>query len=138
MLEEVLLERHGFLHHLMMDAGSVEQMQSVIMPNGNTDMLRIKTSDRCDNGDDIPIVDGIAQQLRIGELFLWNITVLSSVYCLFLFTDSWYITRIYLEHPIEIRMLGHVVNLNGLYGREGRVRRLYLLAESHGCIILDP
>ena len=59
MLKEVLLECHRLLHYLVMDTGGVEQVQTIVMPHGDTDMLGIKTSDVRDDGDDIPIVDSL-------------------------------------------------------------------------------
>ena len=61
MFMHVSIKRHRFINHLLVNAAGVEQMQSVFVPGSKTDVGCIETLLVRDDGDNVTVVDGVAE-----------------------------------------------------------------------------
>ena len=71
----VSIKCHRFINHLLVNAAGVEQMQSVFVPGGNTDVGCVETLFVGNDGDNVTIVNSVAENCRVGNLAFRNITI---------------------------------------------------------------
>ena len=112
-------------------------MQAVFVPGGNTDMGCVEPLLVGDDGDNVAVVDGVAENCRIGNLALRNITVTLAVHTLFQFSDSRFPFRMSLKHLIARNMRTHPVDVHGLNSRERRIGR-NILHDSLALVCIHP
>ena len=60
MLLQILIERHGLYHHLVVQLRSIEQMQSDLAPEGKAQMGDIESGLIAGDGNDIAIAYHLA------------------------------------------------------------------------------
>ena len=59
MFLQIAIERHGFLHHFLVQRGGIQQVESVLAPHGKPQMGNVEAFLIAGDGDDVTIVDGI-------------------------------------------------------------------------------
>ena len=138
MLAHVSAEELGFFDHTMADAGSIEQMKTVGMPDGNADMTGVETSSGSEDNDDVAVVDGLTQEFVIGELALGNIREP--------FARDAFLHRgnlrnpvgMFHQHGVETGVCSHVVGAYRLCGGERRIMAVYAGDEIFPAVFLYP
>ena len=68
MLLKILIERHGLFDHLLMQLRGIEQMQSVLPPDGKPEMGNVKSGLIAGDGNDVAIMHGLTHRLRVLHL----------------------------------------------------------------------
>ena len=73
MLLQVLIERHRLFNHLLMQLRGIQQVKPVVLPHSKTQMGDVEPWFVASDGDDITVMDGLAQQFAIADSRLGNI-----------------------------------------------------------------
>ena len=87
-LLQILVERHGLLHHLLVQHRGIEQMQPVGLPYGKAEMGNVETSLFTGDGNDVTIFYGLTKQRLILHHLLRDITETSTRNALLHLTDG--------------------------------------------------
>ena len=120
-LLQILVERHGLLHHLLVQHRGIEQMQPVGLPYGKAEMGNVETSLFTGDGNDVTIFYGLTKQRLILHHLLRDITETSTRNALLHLTDGSHIFRMFTKCLVAFRMLTHVIHVHMLNGRERRI-----------------
>ena len=120
MLLQVLVERHGLKNHLFVQLRRIEQMQSILLPYGKAQVGYVEAGLLTGDGNDIAIVDDLAQQRLISHRLLGDEAILSTRHLLFHLADGANELRMLAKSLIALRMGAHLVNLYGLNSSEWR------------------
>ena len=121
MLLHVLIERHGFIDHFLVNAAGIEQMQSVLVPGGDAYVGSVESLLIGDDGDDVAIFDGIAEELGIGYLPFWDIAITLATDTLLQLSDARSPLWMGCQHLIARYMRTHPVDIHFLHGSKGRI-----------------
>ena len=113
-LLQILVERHGLLHHLLMQHRSIEQMQVAVFPHSKAKLGNVETCLLTGDGNDVAIIDDLTEQSLILHHLFGYIVEASARDTLFHLKDSVDILRMLFECLIALRMLTHVVHLDVL------------------------
>ena len=138
MLREILAERHRLLDDLLVQLRSIEQMQSVLLPYGKAQMGNVETGLIAGDGYDVTIVDGLTHRLCVLYLRLGDEAELLSSDALLRLLDVGHILGVSLQGLIALGMLTHIIDLDGLHGRKGRIRLLDLADDADFLICDNP
>ena len=136
MLREILAERHRLLDDLLVQLRGIEQMQSVLLPDGKAQMGNVETGLIAGDGYDVTIVDGLTHRLCVLYLRLGDEAELLSSDALLRLLDVGHILGVRLQGLVALGMLTHITDLDGLYRRKGWIRLLDL-ADDAGILIRD-
>ena len=137
-LLQILVERHGLLHHFLVQHRGIEQMQLAVFPHGKAEMGDVETSLLAGDGNNVAIVDGLTQQGLILHHLLRDITETSTRNALLHLTDGSHKFRMLKKRLITLRMPAHIVHVHMLDSRERRIRRLDLRHDARFRILCDP
>ena len=88
MLLQVLVERHGLKNHLFVQLRRIEQMQSILLPYGKTQVGYVESGFLTGDGNDIAIVDDLAKKRLITNRLLGDEAILSTRHLLFHLADG--------------------------------------------------
>lgn len=113
-------------------------MESVGVPYGDADVGCVESSFAGGDGDDVAVMDGVAEEGIVGDAGLGNVSELSASHGLFLLADGADERLLSLEHLIAVGVGGHVVDVEGLNGGERRIGRLQFIDESHLVVVFNP
>ena len=75
----ILIKRHWLVDNFFMDAAGIEQMKSILMPRGHTNMGGIKSLLVGDDGNDVAVVDALTHEACVGDTRLRDITITLAV-----------------------------------------------------------
>ena len=130
MLLQVAIERHRLHDHLMVQFRGIQQVKPVVLPYCKTQMDYIKPRLVAGDGNDVTVVDGLAQQLGVAYGRLGDITELHAAEVLFSLVDAAYEFRMFLQCLIALGMRAHIIDADFLDSRENSLRLLDLCNES--------
>ena len=125
-LGEILSEGHGLLYHSLVQLRGIEQMESVVSPDGKPQVSDVKARLLTGDSDDITILDGLTQERGIGHIRLGDIAELLAADALFHLSYLADELGMKAQSLVRLRMLAHIVDFYHLQGRERRVRLLNL------------
>ena len=108
------------------------------MPNGNAYVRRVKSLFRSENNKDVTIMNGLAKQTGVGYRCLGNIAIALPRDRLLHPADTCHPFRMRRQLRIVLRVRGHPVDFQMLYGSEWRIGRLDISNNAHLLIIVDP
>ena len=131
MFLKILVKCHGLFHHPFVQLGGIEQVQTVLTPDGKSQMGNIQAFLVARNGNDVAIVNRFPQELGIPNGRLGYKTPFSACQRLFLPTNVVHPFRMRLQRLVLLWMATHEVYVNVLYCREWRIRLLYLRDDLH-------
>ena len=138
MLREILTESHGFLDHLLVQLRGVEQVQAIFLPYGKTQVGDVESGLVAGDGNDVAIVNSRTHGFGILHLRLGDEAELLACKALFHLANFRHIFGVRLQGLVALRMLTHLADLNGLYGRKGRIGLLDLRDDARFLILHDP
>ena len=138
MLLQILIHGHGFDHHLVMQLRCVEQMQTVLAPEGKSQVGNVESGLVAGDSDDVAILDDCAQQFVIGHSLLGDIAILGTRHLAFHLGDGTNKLRMLAERLIALRMGAHIAYTDILHGCERWIGRLNLGDHTSTGIVGDP
>ena len=138
MLLKILIERHGFLDHLLMQLRGVEQMKSVLLPHGKAEVGNVETGLIAGDGNDIAIVYGLTHGLGVFHLRFGDETELQTRDALFHLLNFRHILRMRLKGLVALGVPTHIIDFDGLLGCKGRIGLLDLTDDAGLLIRYDP
>ena len=98
---------------------------SVLVPHGVTYMRYFQAGFLCHKGQNVAVLNHLAQLLRLVKHGCRDVTHGFSTNRLLCFRYFLYILRVAFEHGIAVGMGAHEVGHDGLFGREGWVWGYY-------------
>ena len=134
--EECLL---GF-HHLaavLLEARCVEEVEAVVMPDGDAKVAGVESGFVGDEADDIAVVYTFTE-LGVFEAALGNVGDGLAKPRLFLLGDGFHPFGMLAEHIVTVGMGAHIVDAEALTTREEGGWRVDLLDESPALIFAHP
>ena len=70
MLLQILVERHRLEYHFLVQLRGVQQVKPVVLPYSEAQMGNVEPRLLTGDGDDVAVVDGLAQQLAFANVRL--------------------------------------------------------------------
>lgn len=137
-LLQILIERHGLEHHLLMQLRGIQQVKPIVFPYRKAEVRDVEPRLFAGDGDDIAVVDGLAQLLAVANGRFGNIAKLLARHLLFHLADIADKLRMLLQSLVALRVLAHVVDTDLLKGREGRIGSLYLMDDARLGVLGNP
>ena len=138
MLLQILIHRHGFDHHLVVQLRCVEQMQTILTPEGKTQVGDVESGLVAGDSDDVAILDDRAQQFVIAHSLLGDKAILGSRHLALHLGDIADKLRMFAERLIALRMGAHIAYTDILHGCERWIGRLNLGDHTGKGIVGDP
>ena len=126
MLLKILIERHRLLDHLLVQLRGIEQVEPVLLPDGKAQMGNVESGLVAGDGNDVAVVNGLTHRLCILHLPLGDEAELQSTDARLHLADFRHKLRVRLQSLVALGMLTHIVDLDGLYRRKGRIGLLDL------------
>ena len=113
-------------------------MKPVVAPHGKAQVGYVEATLVAGDGNDVAILDGLAQQFCVSDGRLGNVAVGLSRQGFFLLADDGHKFRMGLQGLIGLRMFTHIADGNLLDSRKGRIRLLHLADKAHQLFVDNP
>ena len=113
-------------------------METVLSPHGKAQMGNVEARLRAGDGDDVAVVDGSTHGLVVGNVVLGDIAISAPCEGCFLGSNDADHLGVSLKRLVRLRMLTHVVDLDGLNGIEGRRRQTDLADDAPAGVVVNP